>query len=700
MASPPVYSLCGMCNTRCPVEIHCEDGVPRWVCGNSHSPYGTALCPRGAAALALYADDERPQGPLIRVGARGAGKWRSVGWNEALDYVADRLKKIMAAYGPRSLLWSERPGPFSDMSKALLRGLGSPNYCTHDDACAHNVNQASFSLTGYGRSQWLYDYKNCRHLVVQGRNLLESLKVAELNQVLDALEAGCRMTCVDVRPTVTGLKAQESICIRPGTDLALNLAVLHVLIGEGLYDAAYVERHVQDLAVLADFVRPYSPQWAESRCDVPAGVITQLARSLAAAAPQVIWHGGWMSTRYRQSFMISRTAYLINALLGAFGSKGGLLLAAGARDAGRKGLRSFTSLYAAPLDKRADGVGWAEPAFAPNSSLLHRAFRAVESGVPYPVKAYFTLKHDPLSAMPDPERQKAQLAGLELMVSLTFSWSDTAWFSDVVLPMPSFVERGSLLQAKSGRKPSFVMRSPAADIRFDTRPDWWILGQLARRLGLDELAFETLEAVWRFQLEGTGISAGDFRYGSVSLTDAPIDLGPRFATPSGKIEVLFGPWQEAGLPSLLPWQEVERPGPGQFRLIVGRNARHTQSHTQNNVLLHDSLPENTAWIAEERARELGVRDGDPVRMEGADGKGGEIRVRLVAGMHPDVLFMLHGFGHQLPVESRARRRGLADQVFMCGGLDREDAMVHGLAMQEHFVTLHPVITRSTQGGKE
>ena len=91
MASSIVYSLCGMCNTRCPVEIHCENGVPRWICGNSHSASGAALCPRGAASLALYADDERPQGPLIRAGERGAGLWRSVSWDEALDYVAERL---------------------------------------------------------------------------------------------------------------------------------------------------------------------------------------------------------------------------------------------------------------------------------------------------------------------------------------------------------------------------------------------------------------------------------------------------------------------------------------------------------------------------------------------------------------------------------------------------------------------------------
>ena len=692
MTASIVYSLCGMCNTRCPIEIHCEDSRPRWICGNRHLGSGTALCPRGAAGLGLYADDERPQQPLIREGARGEGRWRAVSWDEALDYTAGRLRAIMDAYGPRSLLFSERPGPYSDLSKALVRGLGSPNHCNHDDACAHNVNQAAYTLTGSGRSQWNYDYKNCRHIVVQGRNLLESLKVGEVNNVLAALDKGCRLTCVDVRPTVTAARATPAHCLRPGTDLAFNLGILHTLIAEKLYNAAFVAACVKDFDALADFVRPYSAAWAAEECGIDVEEITTLARQLAEAAPAVIWHGGWMSTRYAQSFMTCRTAYLINALLGSFGSKGGLILNAGAKDAGRKGLRSFAALYPAPEEPRADGVGWKEPPFAPGSSLLHKAFQAAATGEPYPLKAYIALKHDPLSAMPDPEAQKACLAHFDLLVSLTFSWSDTAWYSDVVLPMPSFVERGSLLQLKSGARPQILMRSPAAAPRHDTRPDWWILGQLGKRLGLPELAFDTLEDLWRFQLEGTGISLEDFQHGAVSLSETPINPGPVFKTPSGKIEVLFTPWEEAGIPSLRPYISPARPGPEEFRLIVGRHACHTHSHTQNNPLLHDKLPVNEAWIAPERGQAQGLADGDMAVMRAASGYSGQIRVRLVSGMHSEALFMLHGFGHSLPVESRARGLGLGDQHFMSGGLTQEDELAHGLALQAHFVRLTPCDT--------
>ena len=109
-------------------------------------------------------------------------------------------------------------------------------------------------------------------------------------------------------------------------------------------------------------------------------------------------------------------------------------------------------------------------------------------------------------------------------------------------------------------------------------------------------------------------------------------------------------------------------------------------------LLHDKLPVNEAWIAPERGQALGLADGDTAVMRAASGYSGQIRVRLVSGMHPEALFMLHGFGHSLPVESRARGLGLGDQHFMSGGLTQEDELAHGLALQAHFVRLTPCDT--------
>ena len=105
-----VYSVCGMCGTRCPVAVGVENGEAVWIQGNPHAATGSALCPRGIAALALEKDSERPQSPLLRVGSRGGHKWRAVGWEEALDAVAGKLRAIRDQYGPESIMFSPRWG--------------------------------------------------------------------------------------------------------------------------------------------------------------------------------------------------------------------------------------------------------------------------------------------------------------------------------------------------------------------------------------------------------------------------------------------------------------------------------------------------------------------------------------------------------------------------------------------------------------
>ena len=148
-----VYSVCGMCGTRCPVAVGVENGEAVWIQGNPHSATGSTLCPRGIAALALEKDSERPQSPLMRVGARGGHKWRAVRWEEALDAVAGKLRAIRDQYGPESVMFSHRGGPFTDLYKAFARGLGTPNIYSHSVTCTRNVDQACASVLGLDRGR-------------------------------------------------------------------------------------------------------------------------------------------------------------------------------------------------------------------------------------------------------------------------------------------------------------------------------------------------------------------------------------------------------------------------------------------------------------------------------------------------------------------------------------------------------------------
>jgi thiosulfate reductase / polysulfide reductase chain A len=545
-------------------------------------------------------------------------------------------------------------------------------------------------MFGFGRKDVVYDLKNARHVVLQTRNIFEAINVKEVNDLLDAMQSGCKLTVIDIRATVTATKADNFFLIRPGTDYAFNLAVINVLVREGLYDRKFAEAWISDLKELVSFISPYTPEWAEKETGIEASRIASFARELAQAAPSVIWHPGWMTARYSDSFYMSRTAYIINALLGAIGAKGGLPLACKPGDVGRKGLKKFMDLFEKPKDKRVDGAGWEMKHIESGPGLLHLAFKSIETGQPYPIKAYIAWRHDPLMAFPDPDAQRRILSNLDLMVSVTFTWSDTAWFSDVVLPLSPYLERESIIATKAGLKPFFFKRDRCVEPRFDTRSDWEIVCGLARKLNIPQLSYESVEDIWNFQLEGTGVTIPDFeKTGMVALSDKPLykPLSEKtFQTPTGKIAIINEIWEKQGLPSLKPYESPQRPPEGEFRITFGRCGVHTQGHTVNNPLLSEQMPENVLWINASSAQSLGIADGDMVRIS-ANGSSGTIKAFVTEAIHPEAVFMVHGFGHRLPVETRARGRGVADQELMPGGLEKWDRAGGALALQEHFVKI-------------
>jgi thiosulfate reductase/polysulfide reductase chain A len=685
-----------MCTVRCPVKVEVEDGRVVNVFGNPHAAgLKGALCARGAAGPALLYDDERPKTPLIRTGERGEGKWKSVSWDEAFDYVAGKLEEIRGKYGPESLLLSDRGGPFMDLTRAFVRGFGSPNYCNHDSACARNVQHAAQSVVGYGRKDLVYDLKNARHVVLQSRNLLEAINVKEVNDLLDAREAGCKLTVIDIRANVPAAKADNFFLIRPGTDYAFNLAVLNVIIFEKLYNRAYVKEHIADFDALKAFVEPYTPEFAEKETGASALALRAFVRQFAKAAPSVLWHPGWMTARFENSFYVSRTIYLINALMGAIGSKGGLPLSCKAGDVGRKGLKQLQELFPKPDKKRADGVGWMEGRthFDGGPGLVNLAYEAIDTGQPYPIRAYIAHRHDPLMAFPDQEALKKRWANLELLVSITFSWSDTAWNSDVVLPMSTYLERESIIASKGGLKPQFFMRRRSVAPVYDTKADWEIYAGLAKRLGMAPLAVDRIEDLWAIQLEGTGVSVADFdAKGFVELADKPTYKPVSFKTASGKVEVFSPKLTKDGLESLKPYTAPKRPPEGAFRITFGRCGLHTQGHTVNNPLLFELMPENVLWINKTRAKALGIEHMDMVEVAPLAGGGrpGQLRAYVTEFLHPECVFTIHGFGHTLPVESRAKGRGAADNDLMPGGLENWDPAGGAVAMQEHFVSVRRV----------
>lgn len=686
-----VYSLCGMCAVRCPIQVEVEDGRVVWIQGNPNDKgMGTSLCAKGAAGMALQNDDERPQYPLIRNGPRGSGQWRRASWDEALDYVAGELKKVIDQHGGKGVVLSDRGGPFNDLTKSFLQAIGSPNYFNHDCTCGRNAHHATKSLLGLGRKGVTYDIKNTKHIVLYGRNMLESLQVKEAKNFVAAMGQGAKCTYIDPRATITASKATRFWQIRPNSEYALNLAIINVVLADNLYDREFVARWVSGLDQLSGFVADKTPEWQEAHTGIPAREVRAFAHEIAKDAPHIIFHAGWMTARHRQSFHTSRTSHILNALFGAVEVPGGLILTKSATDAGHKALNTLASRIPKVKEKRVDGCGWKYPHFESGPGLLHLLFPAILSGDPYDVGAYIVYRHDPLTSIPDPETVQQALDKLQLLVSIDINYSETGWYSDVILPECTYLERANLIASKKGPKPALNLRDQAVAPRFDSRPAWWIFRELARRLGVGEyFDFETIEEIWNYQLEGTGISLQQLREkGVLSLASKPImwdrDEGLKFKTPSGKIELVSSVLSEAGLESLVEFTPPPEQEEDQFLLLFGRSAVHNHGHTMNNPLLHELLPSNSLWMHPERAEKLGISDGDTVQVSNQDyttsGK-----VSVTPWIHPQAVFMLHGFGRTVPLQTRAYKKGMADQRLQRGMLTLYDPAGGGNALCECMV---------------
>jgi thiosulfate reductase/polysulfide reductase chain A len=665
-----VYSMCFMCSIRCPIKVTVKDGQVTFIEGNPKvAGIDGSLCPRGSAGISLLYDSQRVQSPMIRSGERGSGQWRKATWDEALDYIADKLKVIIQKHGAPSVALTERTNLSTHVSKTFLKAIGSPNHFTHDALCKGSVNTACRSLFGYTDAQMGIDYKNTKHIVMYGRNLFEAIAVKEVNSLMEAMAAGAKMTYIDPRVSITATKAQRYWMIRPGTDLALNYALMHVILKERLYDAEYVDKWVLGLNELQDFVQSCTPEWAEKETGIPAAEIVVLAREMSKDKPAVIFHYGYRGAHHANEIYMRRSILILNALMGSVEAKGGIFFKKGPGEVGGKPARKLTEQkFPAIKAPRADKVGTKDfPLPDPDHGVPQMLPQAILNEDPYPIKALLVYRFEPLMSMPDSNLTKKALDKLDLIVTIDINYSDIAWHSDVILPESIYLERTDCVQQANGQKPLMFLRRQAVPPRYDTR-DWNVIAkQIAERIGIGEFfPYKDSEDLVRWQLEGTGFTLEDFdKSGFVAYTDKQIlwdrKEGLKFKTPSKKIELKSALLENAGFPSFPPYEPVPIYTDNQFRLVTGRNALHTHVSTQNNAYLSELMPENMLWINSKRASTLGIKDGGLVKVASKNGSG-QIKALVTDFIHPDSVFMLHGFGHQAQLAARSYNKGVSDAM--------------------------------------
>ncbi|MDD2444213.1 MAG: molybdopterin-dependent oxidoreductase [Desulfotomaculaceae bacterium] len=630
------HSICGVCPGGCAVEVTLEDG--RLVIAEplKGAPYAN-LCVRGRHAPEIVYSPHRLKTPLIRTGERGKGKFREASWDEALDLAAQKMKEIKRKYGPQALLSHSGRGAFEQsmvefcnardsVANRLLLPFGSPNIASTGSLCFVSFGilapMANFGLPG---ASLIPDMENSKLIVVWGTNPVTDSPPVFFKRIVNAQRNKTRVIAVDqMRCDIAG-RADQWVGVRSGTDGALILGLLNVVINEELYDRGFVEKWTLGFAELSDYVQEFTPEKVESITWVPAATVTALAREIATT--EGVSLRTYTGLEYTNSGVQNiRALYILWALTGNLDVPGGLYLTTPpGRSVRREGFEAPDGVLPIGAEKYPlfyELTGCAQYMEFP---------RAVLEEKPYPVKGLLINGSSTLTSYPQPEIFEKAYRSLDFMMVIDLAMTRDALFADVVLPSATYYEINSYQ-----RYPDYVrLRKRVIEPVGQSKNCVMIMAELANRLGYGHLYPQSeeeviekafagnpalLEALQR-NADGVKLPVAKRRYKKYELGLLRKDKKPGFPTPSGKMEIASSLMAKHGYDALPIYTEPSE-GPlrdpelcREFPLVLNTGARIQSTFRSQHLNVPGlvKLQEKPlALLNPVDAAERGVSSGDRV----------------------------------------------------------------------------------------
>ena len=635
-----VVTTCGGCYADCAFVAHVEDGrVVAELPVVGHPCAARALCARGRHRLSMPFDErERILHPMRRR-ADGSG-FDVVSWDEAFAQIAERLGGIVGEYGARALGMTLGVPSFDRYwAYRFMHALGSPNVYGADGAC--EVSR----LTGWEHSLGYSPASDLAHtdcIMYLGRSIVDSSTMGAVDALNDARRRGAKIIVVDPRRSGSAALADRWLRVRPGCDLALLLGIAHVLIAEDLYDHDFVARYTTGFDELARAAVAWTPEWAESMCDVPAEEIVATARDLAAAAPAAVvdagFHGG-IGIAYANSTQTARAICLVDVLLGCLGHAGGALnppmpLALGDLD---------PACFATPLVPCEPKMGSERyPLVDPVRGLCTTIGQSILAG---DLRGLIVYASNPGAGYGNADAWLGILRQLDLLVTIDIRWSETARASDFVLPDVTYLETDRGVGTVVGRNDArvFYRNALLPVLHDDTRPGREIFAGLAAACGVGEYFSFTADDLAAAQVAPFGIDLATLKECGWADTGAvlPARSGePVIPMDGGKIALVSDVWERAGLGRVPGWiAPMVEPGPGMFRLISGN--RPFESHTSRRLAAAGAAEAGSDLDAVQMnadvAARMGIASGEVVELVSDMGRD-RVRVETTPYLHPTCIF--------------------------------------------------------------
>ncbi|MCF8227497.1 MAG: molybdopterin-dependent oxidoreductase [Bacteroidales bacterium] len=686
----PTY--CELCFWKCAGWVYKDErGEIKKITGNDDDPHCNGrFCPRGTGGVGMYHDKDRLKKPLIRAEERGKQIFREASWDEALDYIAEKLGKIAREHGPECVaLFTHGSGGkfFGDLMKAY----GSTNIAAPSFAQCRGPREVGFLAT-FGElvlSPERTDIRDTKCLVLIGSHLGENMHNGQVQEMSDAIDKGATIITVDPRFSIAASKSKYWMPIKPATDLALLLTWINLIIENEWYDKDYVEKYTYGFDVLKERVKPYTPQWAYGITGLKPEMIYDTAKAMHDASPAVIVHPGRHVTWYGDDTQRSRAVAILNALLGSWGRRGGFYYPE------KASLPDYPH-PPYPKPKRT----WRD-AFPGKFNLANEVLSTgiCDASIPNTArdctfKAWLVYGTNLIKTLPERKKTLEAIQNLELLVAIDTMPMEITGYADVILPECTYLERYDMLRTNPHREPNIALRMPAAKPKYDTKPAWWMAKKLADKMGLgDYFAWNDIEELLDWQLKKIGSSLDEMKRIGVKKFPRQYDdlyFWPDqdfiFNTNSGKIELYSTDLEKEGFDPIPKYTPHPEPPEGYYRLIYGRAPMHTFSRTINNPNLVDLMDENTVWVNPKVAKIWYLENGQEVYLQNQDGVISKfpIKVRVTERIRWDSVYMVHGFGHSNKKLSRAYGKGGSDSELISKVM--LDPVMGGTGMRGNFVT--------------
>ncbi len=687
-----VPTFCELCFWKCGVLAHVKNGRVTKIVGNPAHPLSKGrVCPRGTGGAALLYDPDRLKTPLLRRSKRGQQVFEAVSWGVALDEVAQQMDAIRTKYGPEAMALFTHGWGGSWFTR-LIQAYGSPNIGAPSYAQCRGPRDVAFTMT-YGQgvgSPESIDLENARCITLLGSHLGENMHNTQVQELATAIGNGAELVVVDPRFSVAASKAKYWLPIKPGTDIALLLAWMNVIIAEKRYDAEYIAKYATGFDELTKHVADKTPEWAYPITGIPSNKIRETARFISGCRPASLIHPGRHVTWYGDDTQRMRAVAILAALLGSWGRRGGYILPSAMELP--KYPSKKTAITAVPADRK-------QPSLYPlaDETLASGICDATIPGqAPYQLHGWLVYGTNVLQSLPDPRNVERAIQQLDFIAAIDVLPAEIAGWSDVVLPESTYLERYDDLWSPAFKEPFIAIRQPAVEPMYESKPGWWIAKEIAKRLALgDYFDFADPREViaWRAKAAGQDV-ATLMRRGVVTGERVPVSeeegLQLSFDTPSKKIELHSATLAAAGfdpIPNYTPHQE---PPAGMFRLLMGRAPMHTFGRTTNNRFLGSIYGENEVWINAAAAKSLAgfeekpLTSGEYVVLENQDGvRSTKVRALVTERIRGDAVFMVHGWGHTAKDLKFAKGRGASDSTLVTKYAT--DPIMGGTGMNVNFV---------------